>query len=88
MQGAPAALQAETHEAYKDVRPLCNKYLSQASALFQTYVDLKYAARWRELDAREVARPGASGDAAAFGAAGWAVIVGLAPGGKVGVCVH
>lgn len=83
MHGAPAALQAETHEAYKDVQKLCETYVSQASALFQTYVDLKYAARWRELDARAIQRPTGSADAASFGAAGCAVIVGMAPGAKV-----
>ena len=85
MHDAPACLQAESHEAYQDVQPLCDKYVSQASALFQTYVDLKYAARWRELDARAIERPGGRADAAAFGAVGWAVIVGQAPSSKARV---
>ena len=42
-------LHAERHAAYAAVEPLCAKYPAQAGALFQTYVDLKYAARWLSL---------------------------------------
>lgn len=61
---------AERHAAYAVVEPLCAKYPAQASALFQTYVDLKYAARWRAL---------AVHDTASFGMPGWAILVGEAP---------
>ena len=63
-------LHAERHAAYAAVEPLCAKYPAQAGALFQTYVDLKYAARWRALDVH---------DTASFGKPGWAIIVGEAP---------
>lgn len=63
-------LHAERHAAYAVVEPLCAKYPAQAGALFQTYVDLKYAARWRALDVH---------DTASFGKPGWAILVGEAP---------
>ncbi|WFD28641.1 hypothetical protein MNAN1_003654 [Malassezia nana] len=89
MHGKPAAApQAATHEAFAIVQSLCDTYPSQASALFQTYVDLRYAARWRDLQVRSIQRRVGATDAASeaanadFGANGWAIFVGVAPGSK------
>ena len=49
-------LHAELHTAYAAVAPLSTKYPAQEGALFQTFVDLKYAARWRFLEVHDVQR--------------------------------
>ncbi|WFC95805.1 hypothetical protein MBRA1_002459 [Malassezia brasiliensis] len=70
--------QAIHHAAHSAVDPMAQAYPAQAAALFQTYVDLRYAASWRDLRVIEIVRD-ASGDARAFGARGWALICGTAP---------
>lgn len=94
MHGTPAAPQAATHEAFAIVQPLCDTYPSQASALFQTYLDLRYAARWRDLQVRSIQRRVGATESASeaanadFGANGWAIVVGIAPGSKVRKPAH
>lgn len=70
--------QAIHHAAHGAVDPMAQAYPAQAAALFQTYVDLRYAASWRDLRVIEVVRD-AFGDARAFGGRGWALICGTAP---------
>ncbi|WFD03979.1 hypothetical protein MOBT1_002676 [Malassezia obtusa] len=70
--------QATHHAAHAAVDPYAKTYPSQAAALFQTYVDLRYAAAWRDLRIIEIVRDDA-GDAAVFGGRGWALIRGTAP---------
>lgn len=76
------ALRAEDHPSYPRVAALCAKYPAQGGALFQTFVDLQFSARWRELEAFEVPRgEPASGSGGAsgsdLGAAGWAFVSGV-----------
>ncbi|KAL4400372.1 tRNA-intron endonuclease [Malassezia pachydermatis] len=81
--GAP--LQAATHVAYAAVAPLGAKYPAQEAALFQTYVDLKYAARWQSLDVVDLPNDSSSTatlPTSTFGEQGWAVLIGLAPSSK------
>ena len=79
--GAPpqtpdGALRAKDHQSYPQVEALCAKYPVQAGALFQTFVDLQFSARWRELQAVDVPRdPPAPGGG--LGSAGWAVVRGI-----------
>ncbi|KAI3617801.1 hypothetical protein CBS9595_003710 [Malassezia furfur] len=70
--------QAIHHAAHSAIDPMAQAYPAQAAALFQTYVDLRYAASWRDLRVIEIVRD-ASGDARTFGARGWALICGTAP---------
>jgi hypothetical protein len=78
-------VRAEQHAAYAAVAPLSRKYPAQGSALFQTYVDLKYAQRWQSLEVIDV--PRTDTPSVAFGAAGWALLIGRAPYTKVSFCV-
>lgn len=70
--------QAVHHAAHAAVDAYAKQYASQAAALFQTYVDLRYAAAWRSLRVCDVVRH-PSGEAAQFGGRGWALICGTAP---------
>jgi len=74
-------LHAELHTAYAAVAPLSTKYPAQEGALFQTFVDLKYAARWRFLEVHDVQRSEIADPA--FGKSGWAIVTGQAPNSKV-----
>ncbi|WFD32546.1 hypothetical protein MSPP1_003594 [Malassezia sp. CBS 17886] len=78
-------LSAKEHPAYEALAPLCAKYSAQASALWQTYVDLVYAAGWTHVDAVDVPRAAACGagdKGGAFGSVGWAIVCGAPPSGQ------
>lgn len=91
MEVGAESLQAKRHAAYAAVEPLCAAYPAQAGALFQTYTDLKYAARWQNLALHDVLRDSdndGAGAGAGFGQRGWAMITGIAPDAKVRCATH
>ena len=80
------ALRAKDHPAYPQVEALCAKYPVQAGALFQTFVDLQFAARWRELHVLDFPRaPPAAGGG--LGSSGWAVVHGIPRDASSPTCV-
>ena len=71
-------LRAQDHPSYPRVAALCAKYPAQGGALFQTFVDLQFSARWRELEVFEVPRGEPDrGHSSGLGAAGWAFVSGV-----------
>ncbi|WFD04790.1 hypothetical protein MVES1_000114 [Malassezia vespertilionis] len=70
------------HPAYPAVELLCEKYPVQRAALFQTFVDLQYAAAWCDLRAVDIPRD-IQGDVYTFGGKGWAMLIGFAPDSTV-----
>ncbi|SPO36957.1 uncharacterized protein PSFLO_02429 [Pseudozyma flocculosa] len=46
-----------SHPSYPFVSTLCDRYPAQSAPLFQTYLDLKHAAAWSELEPVELLPP-------------------------------
>ncbi|WFD36707.1 hypothetical protein MCUN1_003594 [Malassezia cuniculi] len=91
MSGAPSqnssgAVRAEDHPVYPRVREICAKYPMQAGPLFQTFVDLQFGARWRELEVFDVPKQSPQ-DTGRLGSAGLAFIRGIPKDTKEPVAV-
>lgn len=77
---------ATEHASYPQLSALARKYPAQAGALFQTFVDLEYAAQAESLEPTEVERD-ATAPSNAFGQRGWALVCSQLRGRKERVAI-